>query len=175
MKFGTPKEQWREGCVPRRGRTRRHQHPVAVLSWPMWKRALCFLLFVVGGGGAAAWGVNDLLAWIVALHRSNGMIETENFILGFPLLGAGLCAIGLEFITPRWLATWSEAGKTRFAAVVLGSVGAGILFVSLGQLVITMTMELKGYHACEVEARGRIMEVTWAGAAVACGGKSPVR
>ena len=146
-----------------------------MLFWPLWKRALCFLLFIVGGGGSAAWGVYDVVSWIGALHRGNGVIETENFILGLPLLGARLCAIGPEFIAPRWVATWSDKGRTRFAAVVLGSIGAGIVFVLLGQLVINVTMELEGYHACDVGGRGRVTDVTWARADVACRGKDTVR
>ena len=141
----------------------------------MWKRALCALLFVGGGGGAATWGVYELMAWISALGRGDGVIETENFILGFPLLGAGLCAIGPEFIAPRWVSTWSDTGKTRFAAVVLGAILAGILLVLLGQLVINVTMELEGYQACEVGGRGRVTDVVWNRAEVACPPKSSGR
>ena len=141
----------------------------------MWKRVLCALLFVSGGAGAAAWGVYGLVAWIGALGRGDGVIETENFILGFPLLGAGLCAIGPEFIAPRWVATWSDTDKMRFVAVVLGSILAGILLVLLGQLVINVTMELEGYHACEVGGRGRVTDVFWNRADVACPSKSSGR
>ena len=135
---------------------------------PIWKRGLAAILFVVGGGGAAAWGVHDVVSWIGALQRGDAVIETENVILGFPLLGAGLCAIGPEFITPRWVSTWSDTGKTRFAAVVLGAILAGILLVLLGQLVINVTMELEGYHACKVGGRGRVTDVFWNRADVAC-------
>lgn len=171
-----PSRSWaaradRSLAIKQPARTRRHRSPppAAVLSWPIWKRALCVLLFV--GGGAAAWGVYDVVAWIGALHRGDGVIETENFILGFPLLGAGLCAIGPEFIAPRWMATWSDAGKTRFAAAVLGSIGAGLLLVFLGQLVINVAMEVQGYHACDVGGRARVTDVTWARADVDCRGK----
>lgn len=68
---------------------------------PIWKRTLCAALFIVGGGVAAAWGICDVVSWIGSLHRGDAVIETENFILGFPLLGAGLCAIGPEFIVPH--------------------------------------------------------------------------
>ena len=142
---------------------------------PVWQRALCILLFVGGGGGAAVWSVYGLVAWIGALHRGDGVIETENSTLGLSLLGAGLCAVGPEFITPRGVATWSDTGKTRFAAVVLGSVGAGLLLVFLGQLVINVAMELEGYHACDVGGRGCVTDVTWARADVACRGKDTVR
>ncbi len=153
-----------------RRRRRRPSPPAAVLSMPLWKRALCALLFVGGGGGAAAWGVYDVVAWIGALHRGDGVVETLNFVLGFPLLGAGLCAIGPEFIVPRWVSTWSDAGRTRFAAAILGSVGAGLVLVVLGQLVINVAMALQGYHACDVGGRGRVTDVTWARADVACRG-----
>ena len=135
---------------------------------PIWKRALCALLFIGGGGGAAAWGVYDVVSWIGALHRGDGMIETGSFILGLPLLGSGLCVIGPEFVAPRWVATWSDARKVRFAAAVLGSIGAGILLVLLGHLVINVTMRLEGYHACDVAGRGRVTDVIWARAEVAC-------
>ncbi len=141
----------------------------------MWKRALCALLFFGGGGGAAAWGVYDVVAWIGALHRGDGVIETENFILGLPLLGAGLCAIAPEFVTPQWVATWSETGGIRFAAAVLGSIGAGLVLVFLGQLIINVAMEVQGYHACEVGGRGRVTDVTWAHADLACPGKGTAR
>ncbi len=156
---------------PARTRRRRPPPPAAVLSWPLWKRAPCVLLFVVGGGGAAVWGAYDVVAWVGAVHRGDGVIETENFILGLPLLGAGLCAIAPEFIVPRWVATWSDAGGTRFAAAVLGSIGAGLVLVFGGQLVINVAMELQGYHACDVGGRGRATDVTWARADVACHGK----
>ena len=146
-----------------------------MLSWPLWKRALCTLLFVGGGGGAAAWGAYDVVAWIGALHRGDGVIETENFILGLPLLGAGLCALAPEFIAPRWVATWSDAGRTRFAAAVLGSIGAGLVLVFPGQLVINVDMELEGYSACEVGGRGRVTDMAWVRADVACLGKDTVR
>lgn len=142
---------------------------------PIWKRALCAALFIVGGGGAAAWGVHGAVAWIGALHRGDGVIETENFILGLPLLGTGLCSIGPEFVAPRWVATWSDARKTRFAAIVLGSTLAGILLVLLGQLVINVTMGLEGYHACDVGGRGRVTDVIWARAEVACPHQDPDR
>ena len=142
---------------------------------PMWKRGLAAILLVAGGAGAAAWGVCDVVSWIGSLQRGDAMIETESFILGFPLLGAGLCAIGPEFITPRWVATWSDTGKTRFAAVVLGSILAGVVLVLLGQPVVTVTMELEGYHACEVGGRGRVTDVLWNRADVACPLKSSGR
>lgn len=135
---------------------------------PVWKRALGTLLFVGGGGAATAWGLYGLVAWIGALDRRDGVLETENFILGIPLIGAGLCAIGTEFITPRWVATWFDTGRTRFAAVALGSIGAGLLLVFLGQLVINVAMELEGYHVCSVGGRGRVTDVIWARADVAC-------
>ncbi|HEY0202593.1 MAG TPA: hypothetical protein VGC15_00395 [Acetobacteraceae bacterium] len=160
---------------PARTRRRHPPPPAAALSWPMWKRALCALLFFGGGGGAAAWGVYDVVAWIGALHRGDGVIETENFILGLPLLGAGLCAIAPEFVTPQWVATWSETGGIRFAAAVLGSIGAGLVLVFLGQLIINVAMEVQGYHACEVGGRGRVTDVTWAHADLACPGKGTAR
>lgn len=135
---------------------------------PVWKRALCILLFVGGGGAAAIWGLYGLVAWIAALGRADGVIETENFILGMPLLGAGLGAIGLEFISPRWVARWSDTVRIRFAAVALGSIGAGLLLVFLGQFAINVAMYLEGYHACDVGGRGRVLDVTWAHADGAC-------
>lgn len=142
---------------------------------PTWKRALCAAFFLLGGGGAAAWGIYDVVAWIGALHRAEGVIETENFILGLPLLGAGLCAIGPEFIVPRVVAGWSDQLRTRLAGAVLGAVLAGILLVFLGQLVINVAMELDGYHACDVGGRGRVTVVTWARADVACRGRDTDR
>lgn len=135
---------------------------------PVWKRALCTLLFIGGGGAATVWGLYGLVAWIGALGRGDGVLETESFIVGIPLIGAGLCAIGTEFIIPRWVATWSDTGRTRFAAVALGSIGAGLLLVFLGQIVINVTMDLEGYHACDVGGRGRVIDVIWARKGVVC-------
>ena len=140
-----------------------------------WKRLLCAALFLLGGGGAAAWGVHDVVAWISALHHGEGLIETDSFILGLPLLGAGLCAISPEFLVPRVLATWSDHLKTRVAGAVLGSILVGSLLVFLGQLVINVTMELEGYHACDVGGRGRATVVTWARADVACRSRASKR
>ena len=142
---------------------------------PVWKRALCILLFVGGGAGAAISGMHGLVAWMGALGRGDGVIETENFILGIPLLGAGLCAIGLEFISPRWVATWSDTGRTRFAAVSLCSIAAGVLLVFLGQLFINVAMDLEGYRACDIGGRGRVIDVTWARADEVCPRKDTYR
>ena len=75
--------------------------------------SLCAGCFMIGGGGAAAWGIYDIVAWIGSLHQGKGLIETESFLLGLPLLGGGLCAIGPEFIVPRTVATWSDRVRTR--------------------------------------------------------------
>ena len=152
----------------RAGSRRRPPPPAAVQTMVAWRRAACAILFMGGGGGAAAWGVYDVVAWLSALHRGQGVIETESFILGFPLIGIGLSAIGPEFIVPQMVAAWSDRLKTRVAGAVLGSMLMGILLVLLGQFVITVTMELEGYLACDVGGRGRVTVVTWARADVAC-------
>ena len=160
---------------PVRMRRRRSAPSAAVQTMPAWKRILCAGCFMVGGSGAAAWGIYDIVAWIGSLHQGKGLIETESFLLGLPLLGAGLCAIGPEFIVPRTVATWSDRVRTRIAGAVLGSIAIGILLVLLGQLVINVAMESEGYHACDVQGRGRVTVVTWARAYAACRGKGADR
>ena len=107
-------------------------------------------------GTKSACSIYDIVAWIGSLHQGKGLIETESFLLGLPLLGGGLCAIGPEFIVPWTVATWSDRVRTRMAGAVLGSIAIGILLVLLGQLVINVAMEIEGYHACDVQGRGRV-------------------
>ena len=45
---------------------------------PAWKRWLGAVLFTVGGGLCAAWGIHDIAAWIGSLYRGDRMIETES-------------------------------------------------------------------------------------------------
>ena len=135
---------------PVRMRRRRSAPSAAVQTMPAWKRILCADCFMIGGNGAAAWGIYGIVAWIGSLHQGEGLIETESFLLGLPLLGGGLCAIGPELLVPRTVATWSDRIRTRIAGAALGSIAIGILLVLLGQLVINVAMESEGYHACDV-------------------------
>lgn len=136
-------------------------------TMPAWKRWLGAVLFTVGGGLCAAWGIHDIAAWIGSLYRGDRMIETESMILGLPFLGGGLCAIGPTFLIPRSVAL-SDRLSARLAGVMLGLIIAGIVLTPLGALAINVTMASKGYHTCAVYGRGRFTAVTWAGTEEAC-------
>ena len=150
--------------------TRRRPSPKAAGAqdtMPVWKRWLAAILFTVGGGLFAAWGIHDTAAWIGALHRGDPVIETESMILGLPFLGGGLCAIGPTFLIPRSV-TLSSRLTARLAGVMLGSIMAGIVLTPLGALVINATMASEGYRTCAVYGRGRFTAVTWARAEGDC-------
>ena len=120
------------------------------------------------------WGILDTAAWIGALRRGDGVIVTESVILGLPLLGGGLCAIGPVFVFPRLVVQpgkrppMPSARMTRIVLVMFGTMIAGIVLVPVGGLFIDLVMSVKGYRACDVHGHGRVTVVTWAGAQAAC-------
>ena len=161
---------------PGRKRRRSRRQPTAAMPpMPVWQRAFAVLLFLGGGGAAAIWGTFELAGWVGSLGRGEPLIETDNFVLGLPLIGAGMLLLTPEFMFPRVLARWPEARRTRAGLAVLGTMLVGVLLVFLGQIVINVAMEVDGYRACHVGGRGRVTEVTWARGTVDCPPAEPSR
>ncbi len=141
---------------------RKHRHgDTPPPPMPFWQRIGAAVLFLGLGGAMTALGVWQLANWIGALATGAATTTTDSFILGLPLLGASMVALGPEVIAPRALARWSDERKARIGKAVLGTMLVGLALVFTGQIAITVIMEVDGYRACHVGGRGRYIDVTW--------------
>lgn len=129
---------------------------------PFWHRIGAAALFLGLGSVMAALGIWELAAWINALVTGAATTTTDSFILGLPLLGLSMVALGPEFIVPRALAVWSDERKAWFGKTILATMLIGLVLVFAGQIAITAIMEVDGYRVCHVGGRGRYLDVTWA-------------
>ena len=135
---------------------------------PAWKRWLGAMLFLLGGGAFAAWGIHDLAAWLDALGRKAALIETESALLGLAPLGIAIAAVGgflpiteIRLGRHRWIVTLL-VGATLVLMI------AGLVLGILGGLAIDAVMRSRDYHVCQVRHGTRMSFTTWAAPGTPC-------
>ena len=158
-----------------RGGKKRRQKDTPPPPMPVWQRIAAAVLFLGLGGAMAALGIWELAGWISALVDGAASMTTDSFILGLPLLGLAMVALGPDFIAPRALALWSDERKAWFGKTILGTMLVGLVLAFTGQIAIALVMEADGYRACHVGGRGRYVDVTWARKDTVCPPAGPSR
>ena len=149
---------------------RRRSRPIPRLqnTAPAWQRWLGAILSMAGGITSAAWGVHDLAAWVTSLRHGDGVVETESIILGLPLLGASIAALGPTLLVTSSMVQRHDKLLTRATLAVLAAMLVGIVLTLLGALAINATMALEGYRPCTVQGHNRVTVTTWAAAGTTC-------
>lgn len=150
----------------RRGTTKSVPVPEPLLS--PWKRIAAGASFGIGGGGCAYWGFHDIGVFVGALGRNAPIVETQSAMLGLPLMGAALFAIGACFLVPAASTDRFKRFEERAAIAILLSLLIGVVLSLAGGLIINPLMYGKDYRSCEARHGRRMTFVTWAAQSADC-------